>query len=492
MLTILSPKKQLERALNELRILPSNHIPVEYTNGKHGWHMYLQDQEENGKSSYPGVYSTSFAIQLLCSSNLNGEKEVQNLIGSAFLYLVSQYAEATQVKERKGNKGKQAAKMRELGHTDFHLILKYCSVLDAAQSIAEVRNVNEEFGQILQQSEDQIDNLAQELKDASQLSMDPNDVENLCWPWHIIDNSARPNVIPTVHATLALTHESIKASSRFLDKIEPVTNYLNSALASNISMVHKAIACRALLTLEARFDREFLKDNLRQDFSKELELELNSLSAISSQEVLHYEVPSKDHAVSHYKPWLWICPRLELVQCYMLLTPSRASQFAYTEAAELMLNAQSHGGEIRFFSSQPPNLFGNIRAERFLNVLNENLLTNISAQSQFALTRFNVSIRHLFYRHIKWVWAILIALVINQFFPVFSTIFEADSVQLSLDIIWIALTKLYETLFIWIIVFLGSMLFTDGSFKQRFLKSLRFFFTTILIAILVGLVTNLS
>jgi hypothetical protein len=108
-------------------------------------------------------------------------------------------------------------------------------------------------------------------------------------------------------------------------------------------------------------------DPLRETVTAAIASELDPDSILPWQEVYHYDVLSVGGRLAHYKPWIWICPRLELAEALLVLTSGEFSQPVVSTLHAVVSNIE-HYGSFRISSAKPPSLQACWRAEEFLRV----------------------------------------------------------------------------------------------------------------------------
>src|SRR5207244_8172710 len=126
--------------------------------------------------------------------------------------------------------------------------------------------------------------------------------------------------IPTAYAFAALL-SPILSGDPYRKSPQPVERYLLSVLKDvRVRPVMKAIIVNRLHGVA----RAPWTDVIREDCAAAVAAELEPDSILPWQEVYHYDVLSAGH-LAHYKPWIWICPRIELAEALLVLTDGEFS-----------------------------------------------------------------------------------------------------------------------------------------------------------------------
>jgi hypothetical protein len=468
------------------------HLPTEFvcwSDGGRlaGWYMHLDKTMLTHPGRAPGVYSTSFAVQLLCGGESADEEPVRQLIVGGIRYLVEQATASDRVLSGVADNSKQHMKLAEIGHTDFQLSMKCISVLEAANAVAEIRHKHTEFGLVLQESDDVLDKLAAELKRMAIYWTDSNSGMNyMAWPWHALGTEKAWDIIPTVYASLALSHPSLSGSSRYLDTIQPVINCVKGTVNSDATLVHKAIAYRGLIAIGNRIQQQLTVDASHDSFRRELTQAATEIHKYSWQEVLHYQVPSQAESVSHYKPWIWLCPRIELAECLAWVDVQGAQAVALENAAEVISNVNRNGA-VRFMYSQPPTLLGNCRSAQFLKTCDERLVRTQQGRIQFSIVRARVFSKRLIERQ-TWLLPVLaIGLLVSLLSQQGVSLRGIKEVHNTQTLLVEALTLIWSVYPVWIALFVGCLVLVKGSIWSKILTFLKLLGG----AIFVGLLLNL-
>lgn len=401
----------LRGGLRNLHDLPARLArPVQ--DGQIAWAMYLSD--DSAFSGQRGVYSTAFAIQLLSGSVRCGTDDVARQIAGGMRYLKAQYLAAEAAARGEHLDSKQARKLQEVGHTDSALVMKCVAILDAANSVAEIRGRHRDYGAVLDDCEEVLVEIGQRLKQASvERQVEGNRQIMRGWPWHLISPDSPLDVIPTVSALTALTHPSIRSSRRYLDDVAPVLNYLSAMLdREDVTEVHKAMILRAVDTLRKRMSELDVRDVVSKAIGY-VKHSLPDLDRVPWQEVLHYTVPAAQQPAehSHYKPWIWICPRIEMAEA-LLISGEQSAETKVAETAALLAgNLRQHGGTVRFLSSQPPALLANFRAAAFLHHYSTTRLDTVVGQARYCGAYARVRVVHFVTKYPWLVPATFLALL---------------------------------------------------------------------------------
>ncbi|MFC1453182.1 hypothetical protein ACFLSJ_07575, partial [Verrucomicrobiota bacterium] len=326
-----------------------------------GWHMHATPGQDDGQQ--PGVYSTAFAVQLLCGAAAPEEHALRTQIVAGMRYLTGQWRDSEAVLGGTRSRCKQYDKKQEVGHTDFQLTLKCVAVMDAANAIADIRTRHEEFGRVLDESKGDLDGVAGRIKE-NVVEWQDEGVAYIGWPWHFIEAPEQWDIIPTAKVAMALTHPGLRSTPRHLARCREVINSLEQFAASDATVVHKAVASRALFVLEARMGSG------TTEAPRALPADVDRAAVRQDeypwQEALHYTVPYRSHNVSHHKPWLWLCSRIEIAGAAVMLDPGRGLRLAATTAAEMLTNVHRNNGTVQFLSTQPPTLLAALETQRLL------------------------------------------------------------------------------------------------------------------------------
>ncbi len=360
-----------------------------------------------GAAQSPGVYSTAFAVQLLCSAERPEANESRAMIVAGMRFLAQQWRDSQAVLSGSRARSKQSDKKQEVGHTDFELTLKCVAVLDAANAIADIRVRHEEFGPALEEAADALDGAAGKLKGGA---VQWQDGGSACmgWPWHFMADDPEWDVVPTAKVALALTHPSMRVTPRHLDSANAVINTLTAFLSSDATVVHKAIVCRSLVMLWRQLGLE--PGELPRQFLQDIGHATSRVDDYPWQEVVHYSVPSRSRKVSHYKPWIWICPRVEVAEAALLTDPDNGLRRAAPTAIDLLGNIGRNNGAVRFLSAQPPTLLATLETLRFLRTTASVVASSTARRVLFSSIRLSSLTRRLLHAY-WWVpyWILLLA-----------------------------------------------------------------------------------
>jgi hypothetical protein len=440
--------------------------------------------------AYPGVYSTSFAIQLLSTSPDIATRN-RELILSGFEYLIQQFEDACLVENGSLTTGKQSQKYTEVGHHDFVLTLKLCAVLQAANSIASIIQVHAAFGDLLAKHDDRVNQIAERLK---AFAIEQKDGSTLlrAWPWHVLNGNAREaDPVPTAEVLLTLTHPALKGSRRWLNEHAEVAAYLCSVVCSeSLTLLDRSIAAHALLELAARTGQEYLSSGTKDQLTRVIKASLRDLSNVPWQEVMHYPVPSKARTVSHYKPWIWLFPRIEYVECLCLLDVSTAGIPAAQVVADLMSNISKNSGKVIFLHAEPPTLLANLRASQLLLRFQRTILPSLYGRSLFVYAQLSKASRSTY----RFGWLgfslVLLAMIRTYALPFASQIQQSSRVHESVRILEATGRRLYSVWPIWLIVFGYLLVTADGNLSKRVKKALGEMVLLVVIGLLVHLLAT--
>jgi len=350
-------KGRLRRALNDLRTTPLRYGGPAPDGGR-AWGMFLDSES---KSSQFGVYSTSFAIQLLAKSKDPKNPQVKNAIVEGVNFLLSQYLQHQQLSEHVRVEGKQANKLKEVGHTDFDIALKHALLLEALAAVCELRNIDSTYNQCLAKVQPHVNAI---LKEFVTFSVEFSDEETgaalRAWRWHKVGKLSSPDPIPTSFAIRVLLSPLFSGTAY---PVEPksVQRYLAKTLHSGrIRPVIKAFSV-SLLRAEAGSWMSIPDvEQLLNDFKSELRDDVLT----GWQETYHYELITSS-GLSHYKPWIWLCPKIELAHAAMLLSNGVFSQDLLRVLYAVIRNIERNR-TFRSSAVKPPTLQGAWRSALFL------------------------------------------------------------------------------------------------------------------------------
>lgn len=467
----------VDRVLAALYALPQAfcHWPAD---DQAGWFMHLHAQQREQRS--PGVYSTSFAVRLLALSGHPDDPQIRKMIIGGMRYLLAQFRDAAAVTDGTKRSGKEWQKIQEVGHTDFSLTLKCVALLEASNAIGAIRDMHGDFAKLLNSCEADLDRLAATVKQHA--AKDLRAGVSLCgWPWHFIDPS-EPDVLPTVDVALTLSAPQLRGSPRYLDHAHDVSHYLIAAGRTTPTVVHKAIAVRALWTLFNALNLTADFENKCADLIADLVSAGHEINAYPWQEVLHYQVPSKRQPISHYKPWLWICPRIEIA--HALLFCGAGMPVAHRVAADIIANTNRHNGVVRFLQAQPPTLLANLRAALFLRDMKAYGLNTTGRRVSFAVVGIRQAAGKLLERRPELFFSLLFALSWALFFP--SSLSRAQ-IGLSWTLLSETLSRVVATWPLWALLIVAALAFSRGALKTRLRTTILLFITTVVLGVLVNI-----
>ena len=311
-----------------------------------------------------GIYSTSFAIQLLARTSRRAEREIMTDVVQGAIFLTRQFAAHNAALRDPAAQNKQAHKRRELGHTDFDLVLKHSLILEALSALTTLRELHADYNQQLAESKETATAIADDLANTGVDSRDEAaGTVATAWPWHRVGGPGLVDPIPTAYAYTAL-NLPLLAGEALRKSPHQVERYLTAVLFdAKVRPVMKAIVVNRLHAA----NRPPLPDALREMVSAAISAELDLDSPLPWQEVYHYDVFSTGGHLAHYKPWIWICPRLELAQALLVLTTGNFSRSVLSTLHGVVSNIE-HYGSFRVSSAKPPSLQACWRAEEFLRV----------------------------------------------------------------------------------------------------------------------------
>ena len=435
-----------------------------------GWFMRLEPKPlgEHYKS-YPGVYSTSFAIQLLCRQRTPAADTARGAIVAGTDYLVAQFLDSKRLDAGETPVCKQNQKLQDVGHHDFILTLKLCAVLQAANAIAKIKHTHTDFSSLLDRSSAPLDEIASRVKQMASRGVSGQRAE-LAWPWH--SRSGEVDTIPTCEALLTLTDES-GGPNHWLGDYLQAAGYLISVLeVDSASILNKVYACKTLLEVESRLKVTLIPPGLKQSFASELESAMSDLANLPWQEVMHFQVPSSDNRIlSHYKPWIWTFPKIEFTQCFSGLSPNGSRRAEFEVAAQLLRNVSRNSGMVIFLQSAPPTLLASLKAADFLADFQQKVLSTTVGKLSFTKERFLLAASGFLSRHRNVHAAVFFLLLMAALTPyrtrVGESLVNAGPVSRSLSMIHDSALQLAPAWPLWFayIVFLFAL--NQGTFFAR-------------------------
>jgi hypothetical protein len=437
-----------------------------------GWFMHLKG---DATQDSPGVYGTSFAVRLLAWSKHARTQRGRELICGGLRYLVQQFRDAREVESGSRKACKQYRKKQDVGHTDFSLTLKQVAVLEASNAVIGLRSQHGDFDDVLREFEQDLDAIAERLK--AGLVKEEVGGRILCgWPWHVIDDG-QPEIFPTVDAALVLTSPALEGSPRYFTEIHAVINFLFEATERSPTNVHKAIALRGILELSRR-GRIAIEGSLANDVISAGE----EIDAYAWQEVLHYQAPSARSKISHYKPWVWVCPRIEIAHSLLLVDPVAAYGTAYAVATEVVKCIGPNGA--RFMQSQSSTFLGNLRAACFLQELETKGLATTTGKALYLSAWARTIVLGLVQRYFRYFVAVPIAWLVAASSQVVA---ENESVRNVRDLVAATGASLLATWPLWAFLFILVAVLTPGGLRHRLTRAAEF----VLVAVVLALAINL-
>ncbi len=375
--------------------------------GRLAWGMYLEQAE--ARTPQYGVYSTSFAVQLL--SRLSSREEaVVRAIDSGIEFLISQYLEHKAVVEGRPEDGKQARKRKEVGHTDFALVLKYALALEAVACLARLKDVDWRYNETLERIEHVAEQMRRDLAGFARSIDHPAARRKYTgWPWHDIGDVAVADPldpIPTAYAYRALLSALFRGRADVVVAAD-VERYLKAVLdEERVRPVEKAVVLNLMDSAGVRLlpsEPNRLRDEIREGLVDE--------TAATWHEVYHYEVSAGGER-SHYKPWIWLSPRLELAQAYLVLAPGDL-RFDVVAVAHEVIRSVERYGAFRTSLARPPALQASWRAADFLEAVAKSARQGSLRQQLLANVYFLFcGVRRLYYRYIVHPANVLSVLVL--------------------------------------------------------------------------------
>lgn len=482
----------MKEALTQVLSVPVSYAQDAQDSVGKGWFMQLDPASGSVKyKAYPGVYSTSFAIQLLSSDAAIAEASTELIVGGLD-YLVQQFEDAERLEQGAPEPCKQKQKSDEVGHHDFVLTFKLCAVLQAANSISAIVEVDERFGQALSRHDSCLNRVADRLKNFA-FSEQKGSTVLRAWPWHILNvNDRDVDPVPTAEVLLALTHPVLKGSRRWLSEYVEVAAYLQMVVsAKTVTLLDRSIAAHALLQLGERTKQEYLDSSSKAELAKVISDTVRDLSNVPWQEVRHYFVPSKVMTVSHYKPWIWLFPRIQYIESLCLLDQSTATRPAIKAVTELISNITNHQGKVLFLHAEPPTLLASLKASQLMLQCAAGVMKSIKGRVFFIyeqLARASSAIRGL--GLFGW-FLVLLALLYPYVRLLRESLNGVPVLQRSLRIAADAGSRVYSVWPIWVIVFLYLMFVSEGSLRKRMRSAVVGFLTIVVLGLIVNLLAAL-
>jgi hypothetical protein len=483
---MISPIGRLRAGATLLHELPMQ-FAGKVVDDQYAWGMHLS-QKPTFVGQH-GVYSTSFAIQLLCDTTRLPNDHTVQLITGGMRYLHAQYHASAQALSFLPIPSRQQEKFQQVGHTDFLLVMKLVTILNAANAISAVRDQHRAYGAVLHECDEMLNEVAAKLKDESRGRGYLRDgALHRGWPWHIISASSTLDVLPTIHAVSALTHPNLRASSRYLDDIAPVINYLREMLSrADVPLLHKAMIYRTFYLLRQRFPSAVGEQDLRDAKSHVLSL-TPDIDQIPWQEVLHYPVPESAAAragLSHYKPWIWLCPRIELAEALLLCEDDQAASMVASSAALLVNNIRRNSGFVKFLVSQEPTLLATFKASQFLDHYLEGVVAKPQRQMRYIEASARVRATDLISRF-PWI-------ILSLFFALVWVTLDPPDVDWGVFVGWNDFATLagevargvWRGRLIWILLLAGTLILGKGSVAERALMYMRILFSAIVLGLVV-------
>ena len=445
------------------------------------------DASSSGSSpaTFPGVYSTSFGVQLLCRRDAPADPKSRQAILDGLKYLLLQFDDSKRVDAGDTQDCKQARKFKEVGHHDFKLTMKLGEVLEAANALWDIRNTHPEFAKALEDSYSQIDEIARVLANAA-ISSDDQGQTFRAWPWHVVTESAEADPIPTCHALMALTHQACRTA---VNRAEVVNYLLRELENESVFLVHKVRILNSLLRLEYRIPGSVNWPGKRDDLLSEIRARLREPATLAWQESLHYSIPSAEGPISHYKPWIWTFPRIDAAECCLRLKESRAGEVTET-LAELVQNASRDiglEGAVHFQVSEAPSLLASLRTSTLFRLANEVLLSSRLARVKLRTATVHLRIVALARRHPGFITSFFALWIFVTVLP--HTDFTSAIGQLSpsLDLLSRSLRALRQFWPIWAVAFAVTAVWEQGPIWRRLIRATAYVATVVLMATLVSM-----
>jgi hypothetical protein len=484
----------IDDALSQLLTVPISfaHDAPDLT-GK-GWFMHLDSSGSAGYKAYPGVYSTSFAIQLLSIDRKIADQN-RILIVQGFDYLAQQFHDAETIERdiNLANDCKQSHKLADVGHHDFVLTFKFCAILQAANSIAGIVDIGTEFADSLARHQQSLNRMAERLKRFAVSGQKGSTVQR-AWPWHSLNpTAAEVDPVPTAEVLLTLTHPSLRNTPRWLSEHAEAAAYLQSVIRSEKTaalLLDKCIAAHALLQLTERTSLNYLEPSETQELTELIVKELRDPSNIPWQDVMHYSVPSKSTStLSHYKPWIWLFPRIQYVETLSMLDRSAAEAPAAAAVAAVVSNISENQGKVIFVHAEPPALLASLRTAQLIIQVKATVLKSISGRIVMAyqqVARLSRGLNRFGYIG----WLALLGVTVYTYATPFRSSLDGPAFQRTKMIIQEAASRLYSVWPIWLLLFLFLTFMSEGSFRKRVKTAILGLIMAVLISMLVNLLAT--
>lgn len=481
----------VDTTLCRLAELPLEYIQEAPDSNLMGWFIYLRREQRRSVPyrAFPGVYSTSFGVQLLSHLEDPSIPECRDAIFSGINYLVTQFNDSENLDAGRITECKQSKKMREIGHHDFKLIMKLCAVLEARNALASIVQIHQEYGQLLHSHREDFDRVATRLIELGQERRVGGTI-HLGWPWHALTEDAELDPIPTSHVLLALTAETVRGTGQWLANYDCVVNYLKSVIeAETATLVYRVEAAKTLLLLEKRLDQSFLESDAKEHVSSELQRAFLDISNLPWQEVMHYQVPSQEGTLSHYKPWIWMFPRLEFAECLILLEVPDQRGVIYRIASDIVYNVRANKGKALFLRSVDPTLLASLRAAEFLELFKLEKVSNLAGKISFATEHLSRLVTDFVTHYPRIVTAIIIVWFLSWAFP-FTKIPDNTAVYGAMQLLMDGVTRMLSVWPIWVFVFLVSMGLSKGEFGERLKKTLGLILGGVFLDLIINLLAS--
>lgn len=481
----------VEQSLSQLRALPAQYSQAAHDGEGKGWFMHLQPVRQGGYKAYPGVYSTSFAIQLL-TADRKIAKQSSALIVDGLDYLARQFQDAEAVDNGASSDCKQSHKVADVGHHDFVLTFKLCAVLQAANSIATIVDSHEGFGRVLARHDDCLNRMAERLKSFAVTEQQGSTVRR-AWPWHVLNGAAREvDPVPTAEVLLTLTHPSLKGSRRWLREYAEVAAYLQSLILPEdmALLLDRCVAAYALLRLSQRTTEDYLRTQDKAQLTDMISKTLREPANVPWQEVMHYSVPSNSNTLSHYKPWVWLFPRIHYVETLCLLDPSAAASLAAGAVTDLVTNIKEHQGRVIFAHAEPPALLACLKTAQLLSEVSSTVLRSLKGRLILGYQRTARALQPL--RVLGFViWSLILYATLYSCGGAFtSSVLDATAIQRSTHMLTEVVTRLYSVWPIWLIAFVYFMIQGNGSLRKRLGVAILMLVTVAVLGLLVNLLAR--
>jgi hypothetical protein len=337
-------------------------VPLGYEkaapDGGVAWPMFLDADQ---RVAQYGVYSTSFAVCLLSRSRRVRDGEVINAVTKGIEFLMAQYRQHVELVERGATQGKQATKKDELAHTDFDLVLKYALAIEAISTLVGLKDVHPTYNNSLADAGPVADRMVDELMT---FVVSTNDRETgallLGWPWHRIGAAPVADPIPTVHVLRTLHLPLFQGQAHRVDPAA-IARQLAAFLADR--RTRPVIMAFVINNLP---DGETLRLNgaVVERIRARLKEDLRDETSAPWQETYHYDIISAGGR-AHYKPWIWLSPKIELAQAMLSLGGSGIEDEVLEVVHGVVTNVERNKA-FRVSAARPATLHGCWRAELFL------------------------------------------------------------------------------------------------------------------------------